>query len=211
MTSKKSRRKNYLIDRKFQLNFTFRFLLIIIIFVLLTGFSIIMVYYIKYQSGKSFFDNYLVIVKEGEAIEITNMFIITAPVIIISSLIIALFIFIYGILYSHKIAGPIYRVRKTLESINKGFLDFKVKLRKKDKFRDLEEHLNNVINTFSNEFSMLKRYNTDLLAKIKEIQTVLSKSPFDREKANNLLNEIKKVNLNMDTSFNKFKTKTDDI
>ncbi len=209
MTSKKSRRKSYLIDRKFQLSFILKFLSILVIFVLLTGFSIIMIYYIKYQSGKSFFDNYLVIVREGEAIEITNMFDVIAPVMIISSLIIVFFTSIYGLFYSHKIAVPIYRVKRTLESMCRGILNFNVKLRKKDKFQYLEEHLNKIINIFNHEIVTLKKHNNGLLIKIKEVKKILSGSTVNKKKINTLINEIKKVNLNMHARLSKFKTKAD--
>ena len=141
MVKKQERRKQYLINKKFQLNFTFRFLRIAIAFILLTGLVLGLLFYFKYQFGGSIFNNYLLLIKEGGAVEVTNMFkaLITTPiipVIIISTLVIAIFITVYGIVYSHKIAGPVYRINKILESISKGIINIDVKFRKKD-YREL--------------------------------------------------------------------------
>ena len=95
MKLKKNRRKRYLIDKEFQLFFISDFLKIIISFILLMGLFLVVFYYIKYQFGESIFNNYLLIVKKGETIKVTNMFKIVAPVILVSSLIVVIFIVIF--------------------------------------------------------------------------------------------------------------------
>jgi len=50
--------------------------------------------------------------------------------------------FILTIIYSHSIAGPIYRFERIFESMEKGKLTMKAKLRKSDEFQEVAEMLN---------------------------------------------------------------------
>jgi hypothetical protein len=57
----------------------------------------------------------------------------------------ALLITISSIFFSHKIAGPIYRVMKILGSHARGEKQYRFRLRKKDFFRDLADTVNDAL------------------------------------------------------------------
>ena len=206
MKLKKNRRKRYLIDKEFQLFFISDFLKIIISFILLMGLFLVVFYYIKYQFGESIFNNYLLIVKKGETIKVTNMFKIVAPVILVSSLIVVIFIVIYGIFYSHRIAGPIYRLKKTIESICNRNLNFTVRLRKKDKFQEIAEYLNNLITFLNQNVLILKEGSNNIRKKVIEAKKILSKSPIDKQKLGKIIDEIRRYNSELSTYLMNFKT-----
>lgn len=71
------------------------------------------------------------------------------PMIYVSILYIILII-VFGLFISHKMAGPIYRIKKTLDMATKGQIDIKTlefKLRKKDELQDLVDSLNKFLDS----------------------------------------------------------------
>ena len=55
------------------------------------------------------------------------------------------FIVLIGILLSHRIAGPAYRIEKTLGEIGKGNFDTYIKLRKYDELGGIADAINNMV------------------------------------------------------------------
>ena len=69
------------------------------------------------------------------------------------------FIIIVGVLtlfVTHRIAGPIFRLKKGIRDIADGRLNEKIILRKKDEFHDVAEELNALAARFRDSFSVLK-------------------------------------------------------
>jgi len=62
--------------------------------------------------------------------------------LITSTLIFILITIVFGIFYSHRLAGPVYRINLSLERIISGDVDFEVRLRKTDAFQHIGERLN---------------------------------------------------------------------
>lgn len=62
--------------------------------------------------------------------------------LITNTLIFILITIVFGIFYSHRLAGPIYRINISLERIISGDLDFQVRLRRTDAFQHIGERLN---------------------------------------------------------------------
>lgn len=54
------------------------------------------------------------------------------------------FIILIGILLSHKIAGPAYRIERTLREIGKGNFDIRIKLRKYDELVCIADAVNDM-------------------------------------------------------------------
>lgn len=52
--------------------------------------------------------------------------------------------FFFGVLLSHRMAGPIFRIRRILSEMAEGDLRGEVRLRKKDDFKSLAESINGV-------------------------------------------------------------------
>lgn len=50
-----------------------------------------------------------------------------------------------SIFISHAVAGPIYRLKKSLAAVAEGNIDFTIKLRKRDELHDLADNVNLVI------------------------------------------------------------------
>ncbi|HCL57777.1 MAG TPA: hypothetical protein DHW82_12325 [Spirochaetia bacterium] len=99
----------------------------------------------------------------------TDRFISALPVAGLVALIFIVLAFLFGILYSHKLAGPIYRIEKTILQLINGNRDFKVKLRKGDEFLKLADTVNRLIDYMDK--------NRDLLERVKKNLDEFEKSP----------------------------------
>lgn len=201
------RRKKYLIEKKFQINFIIDFIKVMVIFLVFTGALFIIYYYFKYQHGEALFNEYLLEVKKGEPVRVINPFEIVLPVIIISVLLTSIFTIIYGLLYSHKIAGPIYRIKRTIDTISKGRLDFNVKLRNKDKFREVAGFLNILISSLNTKIKNIQGQASVLGKEINALQTLTEKQSLNKKTLKTSLTEIKKTTGKIKNALKDFKTK----
>ncbi len=59
--------------------------------------------------------------------------------------VIAVALLLWGLLISHRIAGPIYRLEKELDKISKGDFSLRIKFRKKDELASIAEGINKVL------------------------------------------------------------------
>jgi len=144
MKKYKNRRKKYLINKPVQFAYAGITIWLLLIATILVG---TITYYLtlntiltQIETEKQLIDTYA-IVKDinlllGKRIGILLGFIV-------------IFTLILEILFLHRIAGPLYRIEKTLKDLAEGKKVEKIKLRKKDFFKSLAEATNQVIETFS--------------------------------------------------------------
>jgi methyl-accepting chemotaxis protein len=70
---------------------------------------------------------------------------IVLPPLLINNLLIMLLIIIVGIFYSHRIAGPMYRIETDIKRVLDGEKNVEIHLRKKDKLQSLADLVNQLI------------------------------------------------------------------
>jgi HAMP domain-containing protein len=66
-------------------------------------------------------------------------------VLIRSSLLSLIFVFGAVLIFSHSIAGPLYRFEKAFEELGRGRMDLVVRLRRSDEFQDLAAAFNKAV------------------------------------------------------------------
>lgn len=142
MDGKNYKRRIYIINKKFQFRYVF-----IILFLTFAG--IFTISFITFYVIWSNVINEFFFIPEA-AKKLGDIYIKTTELLIIPLLIIGFIFSIIGILYSHKIAGPLYRVQKICEEISKGNLNLNVKFRKGDEFHEVADSLNKVIQGLKN-------------------------------------------------------------
>ena len=71
----------------------------------------------------------------------TQRFFIVVPPLLITCLILMVIIAVYSLFFSHKMAGPVYRMRISLDRMLTGDYDFKIRVRKNDFFRNIVEKI----------------------------------------------------------------------
>jgi nitrogen fixation/metabolism regulation signal transduction histidine kinase len=70
---------------------------------------------------------------------------IVLPPLLINNLLIMLMIIVVGIFYSHRIAGPMYRIETDIKRVLDGEKGVTIRLRKKDKLQSLADLVNQLI------------------------------------------------------------------
>ena len=84
----------------------------------------------------------------------TNIFAIVIPPLIFLCIALMIIISIYSLFFSHKMAGPIYRMRVSLDRMLAGDFDFKIRVRKNDFFINIVEKIEQLrLKVKNNEFS----------------------------------------------------------
>lgn len=113
-------------------------------------------------------------------------------------------VFILALLFSHRIAGPVYRIEKTLDEIAKGNLGLKIRLREGDELVDLAYMINSMTERFNNTIVS----DRDILIKIEKdleaIRKLSSSQPCDCSKIESLINSIQEKSKELSASFNKW-------
>lgn len=128
------KRARILINKKFQLKFAF--------FVCTWIFALSMIYPLIIYNV---FEYFLTFVPVGTPGLVERMKGIENQVIFLLALLQLLFLvvtFLICIFLSHRIAGPIYRIRKAMDEITRGNFEERVTFRKNDHFTELQDTFN---------------------------------------------------------------------
>ena len=74
----------------------------------------------------------------------------------------------YGVIFLHRVAGPVYRFRQTLLKVNRGEMPQDIKLREGDFFHDMAQDINIILRRLRSE----KEKIAELKAKIVDFQRI---------------------------------------
>jgi methyl-accepting chemotaxis protein len=131
----KRKARNYLINRKMQLRLTFKFIALTVSFCLVIG---VLVYHTIWPVVSGFVP--LALINQLKGLIFYRLFYFSIPLIIL----------IMGccIVFTHKIAGPIYNMESKLEQLLDGETPRLIVLRKGDELQELADKLNATILKF---------------------------------------------------------------
>ncbi len=133
-----NRRRHYFIKKEFQGKFILKFILLIFLGIMVSSG---IVYYLTVKNlEEAYYRSHIKIASTGE---IVYPILLTANIITIGMIIIITII--VTLLISHKIAGPLYRIEKSIREIANGNLSFQIYLRAKDELITLAGIFNNMI------------------------------------------------------------------
>ncbi|MBI3995331.1 MAG: methyl-accepting chemotaxis protein, partial [Nitrospirae bacterium] len=141
-------RKQYLIDRRFQLQWTGK------IFLLMTAVSIIVGWTITYVVWDATTTQLKGLVAQAVLTQ-TQVLPISSTIkssialgLITRGLILIFILAVLSIFLTHRIAGPVYKIRKTIRLVHDGSSAERVVLRDHDEFQDLAREVNRLIDHF---------------------------------------------------------------
>jgi len=100
----------------------------------------------------------------------------------------------FSLLYSHKVAGPIYRLEQSMELLINGDMDFIITLRKNDEFKYLADKMNALIDYMRRNISEVRASNRILRDMVTRVDKLLKSKPVN-------LNLVKKEILDMERFF----------
>ncbi|HOL66496.1 MAG TPA: hypothetical protein PKX93_03450 [bacterium] len=168
----KYRRKNYLVNKPLQLAFTGLAIWILLLGVMLAG---TVTYFITINTivdrmtavDPKFGIAAYELVRQVNSVLGKRIIIMMASLVVLAG--------ILEVLYMHRIAGPIYRIEKTLHLLSEGKPFQPIRLRNKDFFKGLAEAINNV---------MVYQQKKD--EKVKELLQLASRYPELKDKSQEL-------------------------
>ena len=133
-----NKRRNYFIDKKFQTNFILKFCLL----VAATGAFIMAILYALTKKATT-----VSVVNSRVVVQGTSDFIfpILIQTFIVSTIVVSLATIIITLFISHRIAGPIYRFKKTISSLAEGDFSGECRLRHTDDLQDVAAAFNDMI------------------------------------------------------------------
>jgi len=132
-----NRRRNYFIEKSFQAKFILKFCMLVAAGGLLT---IGTLYFLSLRSTTVVIVNSEVVVKKTSDFLLPILIQTVAVVMLLVSfatIIMTLFI-------SHRIAGPLYRLKKAMQDLGEGNFSTEIKLRRFDQLKDIAEAFNNL-------------------------------------------------------------------
>ena len=154
------KRRNYLINKKFQFSFLSKFVALLLLESVLI---VTLFFYLSHGTVTTGYANSIL------TVETTRNFFLT-PFILLT-LIVAIGVAMAGmlvfILLSHRIAGPLYRFEVTLKKLQEGDMTTDVTLRKSDQLGEVQQELNVLIQSLDKRLGSLK-------SEVSELENLLS-------------------------------------
>jgi methyl-accepting chemotaxis protein len=141
----KNRRKRFIIEGNFQTRFILRFILVVVGATLLSTGAIMGLFYFKYHAGGADLESLIVVITPKGETNVAGLFQIILTPLIVANLIVLCVIIPYSLFYSHKVAGPIYRLEQSMDLLLGGDMDFIITLRRNDEFKYLADKMNALI------------------------------------------------------------------
>ena len=162
---KKNKRKRIVIDKRFQYRLVATFLVSILGALLIFSMVSVVFYWAFSTIGDNVFKEYITIDKQvfenrtveenGEkktirfpttkTIHGIRRWEIVIPALLLNNLLVMIVLTIIGIFYSHRIAGPVYRMNRVISDVLSGKTEERVVLRKNDTLSELAENINILI------------------------------------------------------------------
>jgi signal transduction histidine kinase len=94
------------------------------------------------------------------------------------------------VIVSHRIAGPLVRIERSLQDIGKGNLSLSVKLRKTDELQDLAQQINDMTFSLKEKLKKPEQLTAKSLTAVESIKAELTKSQPDIAQLKFLINEL---------------------
>jgi signal transduction histidine kinase len=126
------RRVHYLVNKHMQLGVTIRFMVVTILFALFIGFE---VYISIWPVVSEFVPREVMHLVRRQVLIRTVLFLVPIILVIAS----------FTILVSHRVAGPLFRIKRTIDEVVRGEDVEDIKLRKKDELKSLAAKVNELI------------------------------------------------------------------
>jgi len=109
-----------------------------------------------------------------------------------------------SIFISHKVAGPLFRLKKSLSQVTQGNLNVSVKLRKWDDLKDLADHVNVLIeelrtfvSTLRNDYALLSEY-------ILELEREIQAKVLTEESGREIILKVQESRKNIEAALKRF-------
>lgn len=145
MNQPQQRRRILIVDRSFQHAFMLRFAGAVIGCVVLAFLVLTCYYYLRYSRGDLAMKFFYATGQAGSGLKQATLLEVVWLPLLLSTFLSCLFMLAFGLIYSHRIAGPVYRIKRVLRDLREGNPVEECRLRKRDEFHDLAEEVTQTI------------------------------------------------------------------
>lgn len=104
----------------------------------------------------------------------------------ITFLFIIIGILILAMLYSHQIAGPLFRLNQFVKKVTEGHLNERVSIRDKDVIHPVAEELNELVSVYHNKFQEIKK-------EVQTLETLAAKMDEGEENLSQIKKKAKEI------------------
>ncbi|MFH0764463.1 MAG: hypothetical protein V1927_05615 [Candidatus Omnitrophota bacterium] len=177
----KFKRKQYLVQKKFQLKYVG--LILALTFLTAALCSYVVYYTTMINLGEKLASVY----PQGRLVSIVKMVNFR---IILSVLLVSPLVALIGILLSHKIAGPIFRMETFLKNMTAGDLASKITLRTGDELISLADGINGVTETLRASFRRQRSQMEKVLTELNSLKGLAGEKHQDLSKVNSAVNRL---------------------
>jgi len=186
MEKKPYRRRHYFINRNFQGRFILSFILMASLGVIV---SIGLFNILAYRKLDRLM--YSIHIPARNINELLSTDLIYATIIAFLLVLTVLFIAIKRL--TLRVAGPLYRIRKDLETIADGDLSFNITLRYRDEFKDFAEELNRLVGSQRDLFNHVRKEIETADQYTREAERYYPKRDVVAEKAGQIVKHLEKL------------------
>ena len=215
------KRKKYLINKRFQLKYTISIVAMLLVVMLVSGFGLYMGMWgsiienfskfkvsqdlenvkritdyenARYKKGdyrleKVFREAELLSTQEKDtlkyALQSVNRSLVPKVAIL------AILIFLAGIFFSHKLAGPMYRIERSAEAIQHGNLRVNFRIRKGDEMRNVAGALEEMVEVLHAD---IKKMKAELLVLEEKINSLTSRGAIPKKESERLEDILSGIN-----------------
>lgn len=159
---KQAPRKVVFIDRKFQTSFILKFIALLIAGTAV--FDVAAYFVLNRTLGDTFYSAHKAIETVGDML-LPNLIMLSVVFIVV----LGLAVLAMTLIVSHLIAGPLYAIRRYIDYISEGRLDFDAKLRSKDQTTPLAVSLSRSLDTLNEHISSQQAISADILSTSEKI------------------------------------------
>jgi methyl-accepting chemotaxis protein len=186
-------RRQYLISKPFQLKYTFMIIVFMFLIAWLAGYT---VYYTVFSLlGEKLANVY----PQGR---LTFIFRTVNLTLFFRILLLLPFVVIISIILSHRIAGPVFRMKQFLSEVARGDLSSMLTLRKRDEFKGLADAINTMTQNLRDVTGENQEIADKLLATLDEMNVTIKQSSLDKDRLSALAkkagDEIRQLKENLD-------------
>lgn len=182
-----NRRKTYFVKKDFQTRLIIKAVIMASISAILTTIIILLLYWWKSQGGVYYYTR-ANIDNPVERQTIGSVLNIVLPGLVVACIISIILTVVLGIFLSHRLAGPLYRLKKHMGFVGDGDLSLNIKFRPKDELKDIADSFNDMLDGLSSRLSNIKNIS-------KEISAYIENNENDKEKLKKLISSLQE-NLN---------------
>ena len=154
-------RRQLVIDPKFQYGLIIKFIILVTI-ALIASLVLLAFVYSKFANIALPVSVETGGVVSFDATQFINISELIWPVVLLSVIVSGVAIYIFGLFFSHKMAGPVYRLRNDIAEMTEGDLERKVSLREKDYFQLLATDINSLRQHWHDSILDMKTINKKL-------------------------------------------------